>query len=390
MHPAIKTVWDKVPSVIQDAIASTVDKATGVQVDPVPVVPTSYDVRMFIAPANYAGQANQWGRAAMANPAVVSRNMIAANINGFGYAVDYAVPWRTMTHNRRWQRELLATLADNYTHVMFEAAMPVLGGMLGGDVVRQAELLREKGLTVGMIAHGTEVRLPSRHRDLVRWSYFANDDWVPVDLFERAVARNIDIFDRVAAPTFASTAGLLLDLPYAHLLPVVIDPGMWATEEPVLERKRLRLLHAPSNPLPKGTFHIAPVIEKLESEGLVEYVSVTERTQAEMPALYASADIVLDQFRAGDYGVASCEAMASGRLVIAHVSGQVRESFAELAGMELPIVEAEIDTLEDVLRDIIANRSTYAQIASHGPEYVRRAHDGRLSRDVLERHFLFG
>ena len=325
----------------------------------------------------------------MANPAVVSRKMIASNINGVGYEADYAVPWRTLTHNRQWQRELFSTLAENYTHVMFEAAMPVLGGMSDGDIVRQAQALRDAGLTVGMIAHGTEVRLPSRHRDLVRWSYFANDDWVAVDEFEKDVAERIRMFDRVNAPTFASTAGLLLDLPYAKLLPVVIDPEKWVTDEPVLERKRLRLLHAPSNPLPKGTFHIAPVVEKLVNEGLVEYVSVTGRTQAEMPALYASADIVLDQFRAGDYGVASCEAMASGRVVVAHVSDSVRSTFADLAGMPLPIVEAEIDTLEDVLRDVIANRATYAETASHGPEYVRRAHDGRLSREVLERHFLF-
>ncbi len=39
-----------------------------------------------------------------------------------------------------------------------------------------------------------------------------------------------------------------------------------------------------------------------------------------MPEVYGGADIVLDQFPLGTYGVAACEALVAGRLVVSHVS----------------------------------------------------------------------
>ena len=48
-------------------------------------------------------------------------------------------------------------------------------------------------------------------------------------------------------------------------------------------------------------------------------------------------------FRSGDYGVGACETMASGRIVLAHVSEQVRGVVEGEAGMPLPIPETTID-----------------------------------------------
>ena len=107
-----------------------------------------------------------------------------------------------------------------------------------------------------------------------------------------------------------------------------------------------------------------------------------------MPGIYGSSDIVLDQFRLGDYGVAACEAMAAGRLVVSHVSGQVRNAVEKDSGVTLPIVEANIDSLEHVLLHIVANRQHYRDVAEAGPSFVTRVHDGHMARAVLEQHFL--
>ncbi|QIM15887.1 hypothetical protein G7067_04765 [Leucobacter insecticola] len=107
-----------------------------------------------------------------------------------------------------------------------------------------------------------------------------------------------------------------------------------------------------------------------------------------MPAVVAGADIVLDQFRVGDYGVAACETMAAGRVVLAHVSEQVRSEVERHAGFPLPIPETTLDTIEGVLRDIVTRRDHYRAVASRGPEFVRALHNGEFSRSVLMRHFL--
>ena len=53
--------------------------------------------------------------------------------------------------------------------------------------------------------------------------------------------------------------------------------------------------------------------------GLVDYTPLRDVPWSEMPGVIASADIVLDQFALGGYGVAAVEAMASGRAVVGHV-----------------------------------------------------------------------
>jgi hypothetical protein len=216
-----------------------------------------------------------------------------------------------------------------------------------------------------------------------------NDDWVPVAKLEEVVMKNREILDDTKAPTFVSTPGLLLDVPYAHLLPVVIDPMTWKSRNKPLRRKRLKVVHIPSNPLVKGTAEILAPLTALADEGLIEYVQVTGVTHDQMPAIFGSCDIVLDQFRLGDYGVAACEAMASGRLVVSHVSDQARDHIASATGLSLPIVEANIDNIGSVIRDVIKRRGFYSVTAARGPSFVTHVHDGRFSRSALEQHFLF-
>lgn len=388
MHPAAERLWKLVPKFGQDAIASTVDRLRGVAPPPPPLPDENKPVRLFIGPVNYAGQGYQWGRAVETSGEVSSRNYVHDGNNVLHYPADYTVSWRTTEHSRAWQRAMVETLAEHYTHVLIEACYPVLGGMFSGDMRRQIALMREAGLKIAFVGHGTDVRLPSRHAELDEWSYFRDSEWVDPRLVEPVVAGNLRLIADTGAPVFVSTAGLLLDLPEAHFLGVIIDPERWANDAPLLERDRIKVVHAPTNPIPKGTTYVAPVAQKLHDEGLIEYVELRGVPNHEMPAVFADADVVLDQFRSGDYGVAACEVMASGRIVLAHVSEQVRGEVEHHAGMPLPIHETTVESVEATLRDIVARREHYRELARKGPEFVRRLHSGGFSRDVLMQNFL--
>lgn len=388
MHPAAKKVWDLLPKALQDTIATGVDRLHGVTPPPPPVPDPAARYRALVGPVNYAGQGYRWSRAVEEGGLVSARNYVHEGNNLLRYPADYVVSWRTSEHSRAWQRAMAAAVASDYTHVLIEACFPILGGMFGGDVRRQIALMRRAGVKVGIIGHGTDVRLPSTHVDSTPWSHFIDsDEWVPAEKVEKVVAENLRMIADVAAPTFVSTAGLLIDLPDAHFLGVVIDPEPWSTDAPVLERERLRVVHAPTNPYAKGTPLIVPAAQRLHNEGVIEFVQLDRIPNDEMPSALATADVVLDQFRAGDYGVGSCETMASGRLVVGHVTDQVRTEVERHAQMPLPIVEATPDTLEAVLRDVAQRREQYRGIAASGPEYIRRLHDGTFSREVLLRHF---
>lgn len=385
MHPVLERLWNVLPRFVQDAVASTVDRVQRIPIPPVPV-PEDRPIRIFFGPVNYAGQAARWAQALSANPEISARTMVSAENNAYGYPVDYEVRWRTMEHSRAWQRMMVDALAEHYTHVVFEAVMPVLGGMYGGDVLKQVDLLRARGLEVWMLSHGTDVTLPSRHRELEPWSHFRDDEWVPLHIAEETARKNLAIVARAEAPTFVSTAGLLNYVPEADLTPVVIDVDQWDPSTPILHGPRLRVMHAPSNSVTKGSYLIEPAIRRLVDEGVIDYVEVKGVANEAMPSFYAANDILLDQFRAGDYGVAACEAMASGRLVVSHVSDHVRRTMLAMSGREVPIVEADVDSLEDVLRAIAKDRDSYRERAARGPAFVRAVHDGTLSRSVFERH----
>lgn len=388
MHPAVESTWKKLPKALQDAIASGVDRARGVVVPDPPVPDLDRDFRVLIGPVNYAGQGYRWARAVETSGRVSARNYVHEANNPFQYGADHVLSWRTAEHSRAWQRAMLQDLRDNYTHVLIEACYPILGGMYSGDVRRQVELLRDAGLEIGVIGHGTDVRLPSKHIEGNPWSHFRNSDsYVSADLVERLVSDNLRLIDDLAAPTFVSTAGLLIDLPQADFLGVVIDPEKWWTDEPLLTSSKLKVVHAPTNPFNKGTHMISPTIEKLVDEGLIEYSEIRNVSNEEMRRVFAEADVVLDQFRAGDYGVGACETMAAGRLVLTYITDQVRSEVERHADMPLPIPEVTVDSLESVLRDIHVRREHYRDLAATGPDYVRRLHDGGFSRDVLMRRF---
>jgi len=225
--------------------------------------------------------------------------------------------------------------------------------------------------------------ISARHTAESRWSPF-RDPTGPVRALEDAAARNTALVADVGAPVFVSTPDLLHWLPDATWLPVVVDPALWR-RAPADARTTgpPAVVHAPSSPWLKGTDRIEPLLRRLEEEGVIEYRQIVGIPHAAMPDFYADADIVLDQFVLGIYGVAACEAMASGRLVMSHVDDFTRATVRERTDLELPVHEATIESLENELRRAVAEPEVFARFRSAGPDFVEAVHDGRRSAAAI-------
>ncbi|NHB85157.1 glycosyltransferase family 4 protein [Tessaracoccus sp. HDW20] len=129
----------------------------------------------------------------------------------------------------------------------------------------------------------------------------------------------------------------------------------------------------------KGSDDVDDVCGRLQAEGLIRYVRDEDLTRTQMRDRMMNADIVIDQLRLGDYGITAVEAMAGGKVVLGHVAARVRN---RIAG-EVPIVEADATTLEDVLRRVLADPARAAELSAAGRAYVERWHDGTRSAEVL-------
>lgn len=339
-------------------------------------------VRLLIAPVNYSGQGLAWARALEdADSAISARNMAIDVPGGFAYDADLVVPVGTYHNDPEWQRRQFDA-ATAATHVLIEAEEPPFGRFLGRSVKAQAAALENAGVNVAYLAHGTDARLPSRHMANNEWSYYA-DPSIYLPRAEVLAARNIQLLTSSASPVFVSTPDLILDLPMAIWCPVAVDLDRWRAQRSVRDvSQTLRVAHAPSVAAAKGTTLIRPVLDRLVAEGLIELTLIQGVRSADMPTAFARADVVLDQFRAGSYGVAACEAMAAGCIVVGQVSAQVRSAVRQTSGLDLPIVEATPNTLEGVLRQLAATAQLEAQRVA-GTNFVGQVHDGRLSAKIL-------
>jgi hypothetical protein len=138
----------------------------------------------------------------------------------------------------------------------------------------------------------------------------------------------------------------------------------------------------------KGTHLIEGTLIKLHAEGVIDYRPFRGVAAHEMPALISRADVLLDQFRIGSYGVAAVEAMFAGRVVVGHVAKKVRKMIFTETGSPVPIVEATPETLELVLREITSHASEFQEIAHAGLTFAKAFHDGRYSSSVLEKYWI--
>lgn len=353
-----------------------------------PVAPLLGRDGVFIGCSNSAGQGWAWARALeRVRPdlqVVSARFNTGQETSSFRFPVDQPILSRYAAHSDTWQRRQLAALRE-YRAIVIESGDPILARAFGGDTAAQAAALAHNGVRIALLFHGSDIRDPDAHLIREPHSHFAADPAL-ADELRVVTARNRALADELATPVFVSTPDLLSEREDAIWLPVVVEPGRWQTvETPVVAGRPIRVAHVPSNSVVKGTDLILATLRELSAEGVIEYLPIEGRPHAEMPDAYRSVDIVLDQFRAGIYGVATCEALAAGRIVVSHVSDDVRARTRSLTGEDLPVVEASADTLSSVLRDIALNPDGYREVAGRGPGFVRRHHDGARSGEVLAR-----
>ena len=156
-------------------------------------------------------------------------------------------------------------------------------------------------------------------------------------------------------------------------VPLRINIDAFIPNYPELEVRRVTIVHAPSNPVLKGTEHIVSAVRKLEERHPIDFILVQNMAQDEAKAIYQKADIIVDQLLLGTYGVFAIEGMALGKPVVTYVMDEMLETYPS----ELPIQSASVETIEDVLERLILSPQLRREIGMAGRKYVEDYHDYR-------------
>ena len=232
-----------------------------------------------------------------------------------------------------------------------------------------------------MLTHGTDMRLPSRHAEAHADSPFRATDWPLVPALEAEARRNRALLDEVRVPVFASTPGMLDDVPEARWLPVVVDGERWANGTRPMQRERPLVVHAPTSSMLKGSELIEPIVRELHDRGVIEYRRIEGvalgrdvRTVAAMPTSCSTSSArATSGSRMRGAGRGSDRRGACARVGACHRRAQT--------GSVLPIVEADAASLTRVLVELISHRDHARDAAARGPAFVREVHDGTRSAD---------
>ena len=206
------------------------------------------------------------------------------------------------------------------------------------------------------------------------------------DSFKRA---SIARFSGVAQAIYSVNPDLLNVLParsrftpYGH---VFFDEWMPAFSQD--HAGPLRILHAPSHRLVKGTDLLLAALEELKADGFeFELMLVEGMSNAQAREIYTNADILVDQLFAGWYGGLAVELMALGKPVLAYIREEDLTHIDPQMRQELPIVQTTPDSVTAVLRKMLETpRQDLVALGQRSRAFVERWHDPmRIAAQTLQ------
>lgn len=164
-------------------------------------------------------------------------------------------------------------------------------------------------------------------------------------------------------------AGFIAKPYHSILFPVDLDKisSIAATSG---KKRKLKILHAPSNKDYKGTIHIIKAIEKLRAQFDFEFRLVQNVSIEELHNEICDSDFVIDQMLSGFYGLFAIESMALGKPVVCFI----RE---DLVSSEMPIINADPDTIFQILEWVLKSPDILQSISIRSIQYAHEMHSAK-------------
>lgn len=148
---------------------------------------------------------------------------------------------------------------------------------------------------------------------------------------------------------------------------------------PVGTGRVLRIVHAPTERVVKGTAYVLAALDRLKRRlpGAFEVQLVEGLPHEEAVRAYRSADLVIDQLLVGWYGGLAAEVMQLGKPVVSWVAPDSLDHIPPEMARDVreAVIVANAATIEDVVAELIDDRAELRRRAEAGLEYVRRWHD---------------
>jgi hypothetical protein len=254
------------------------------------------------------------------------------------------------------------------------------GGFLAGTPLRRLELplLRAAGKRIVVSPYGSDIAVPG---------YLGAAEQALLRDYPQIAVEGERVRDRVLS--FSRWANLIVrNYQYGFLArwdvtwptQIAIDTELWRPERrgdsggADGQSGEVVVVHAPNHRHVKGTDGLIAVVEELQQEGLrVSLDLVEKRPNAEVRAAVQAGDIVGEQFLAG-YALFAIEGMATGKPVLSALNAMATDVREDLAERGLPIVDADLTTLKQRLRELVVDPRRRIELGEAGRRFVLAHH----------------
>ncbi len=252
------------------------------------------------------------------------------------------------------------------------------GGFLRGTALRRLELplLRFAGKRLIVSPYGSDIAVPG-HLGVAEQRLL--EDYPSIARDGERVRRRVLEFTRWADLVIRNYQyGFMPRWDILWPTQIAIDSDRWLSASAPGDgdgrRGEVVIVHAPNHRRIKGSDRLIEVVERLAGEGLqVRLELLEQRPNEEVRAAIAQSDIVADQFIAG-YALFAIEGMAAGRPVLSALSWLPADVRADLDARGLPIVDADLDTLEPQLRRLLEDPGRRRTLGEAGRRFVVEHH----------------
>jgi glycosyltransferase involved in cell wall biosynthesis len=325
-----------------------------------------------MAPVNIAGQPFLAVRELRRQG--VDATLLDYTRNPFGYESDRRVDLRGGHPLERQAEALKEALAEGYDIFHFWTAP-----LFANPDFRGLDLpfIKLRGCRIVYRGTGFDLRTRSLHTERnphspYRYGYTGPLDEAAQRAYVEYLKDYVDLFV-VQDPEMHEF------MPEARIVPRGIDLDDWP-EVGIEPNPRPLVVHAPSKKELKGTRFVRAAVEQLRQEGLsFDFKLIEGLPHTEAVEWYRRADIVVDQLLIGWYGVLAIEALALGKPVLTYVRDDLFRSFMP----EIPVHNADPETVTDRLRELITDFELRRSLSARGRSFVEQVHDIRSVATTL-------
>lgn len=210
----------------------------------------------------------------------------------------------------------------------------------------------------------------------------------------KIINKRIKRFAKIAKHNFFLNPDLKNFLPdNSSFIPYTIAHwDMIKNHPPVINNDRIKIVHAPTRRLLKGTNFITSAIKNLELlyPSSIEFILVENLSNDDAMNIYTSADLVIDQLIIGWYGAFSVECMKMGKPIMVYIHEEDLVHIPSEMAKDLmdSVFNTNIVDIQADIERIILNKQILLEYSQKSTYYVEKWHNPVSVAKLMNQYYL--